>query len=167
MLINEWVLKTTGKAYDENGKLALSGKVDEVVLKKLMADPFFAIHPPKSLDRNHFAFDSVAHLSKEDGAATLTAFTAESVALASKSFPMPAKRWFVSGGGRHNPAIMQALSARLQNVFPVEALGWEGDALEAQAFAYLAVRSLHKLPLTTPTTTGVNRAVTGGAFYPA
>jgi anhydro-N-acetylmuramic acid kinase len=106
-------------------------------------------------------------MSKEDGAATLTAFTAESIAMAQQHFPVPAKRWYIAGGGRRNPAIMQALTRLLKNVKPVETLGWHGDAMEAQAFAYLAVRSMKKLPLSLPTTTGAGKVVTGGAFYSA
>lgn len=167
VLLNEWALKHTGKSVDKGGELALAGKVDEEVLKSYLSDKFFLLTPPKSLDRNYFTLDRLNNLSKEDGAATLTAFVAESVVMAGQHFPAPAKRWYVTGGGRHNPALMQAIAKRLKNVKPVETLGWYGDALEAQAFAYLAVRSLKRLPLTLPTTTGALRAVTGGAFYAA
>jgi anhydro-N-acetylmuramic acid kinase len=167
VLLNEWVLKHTGNFVDMDGKLALAGKANEEALKTYLADKFFAITPPKSLDRNDFNLDPLTGLSTEDGAATLTAFVAESVAMAEQHFPVPAKRWYVTGGGRHNPALMQAIAARVKNVKPVETLGWYGDALEAQAFAYLAVRSIKRLPLTLPTTTGAVRAVTGGAFYAA
>lgn len=167
VLINEWALQHTGKPVDIDGKLALAGKVNNEILKKYLSDRYFSLTPPKSLDRNYFSLDMLENLSVEDGAATLTAFTAEAVAMAEQHFPAPARHWYVSGGGRHNPALMQALSARLRNVKPVETLGWWGDAVEAQAFAYLAVRSLKKLPLTLPTTTGTVRAVTGGAFYAA
>lgn len=167
VLLNEWVFKHTGNFADVDGKLALAGKVNEQVLKAYLDDKFFSITPPKSLDRNYFTLDALGDVSAEDGAATLTAFVAESVALARLHFPVPAKRWYITGGGRHNPAVMQAIAARVKNVKPVETLGWYGDALEAQAFAYLAVRSIKKLPLTLPTTTGAVRAVTGGAFYAA
>src|SRR5262249_37338091 len=105
-------------------------------------------------------------LKPADGAATLVAFTAASVAQAQRLFPRPVERWLVAGGGRHNPAIMAALVERLDApVAPVEAVGWDGDALEAQAFAYLAVRSLRGLPLSVPTTTGVSRPLTGGRLH--
>ena len=165
VLLNEWALQHTGETHDENGKLALAGKANEEIINNYLADKFFAIHPPKSLDRNYFTLDALAGLSAEDGAATLAEFTARSIMEAGKHFPTPAKHWYISGGGRHNPAIMQNLIRLLKDVKPVETLGWYGDALEAQAFAYLAVRSLKKLPLSLPTTTGVNKAVTGGAFY--
>src|SRR5690606_36152458 len=120
-----------------------------------------------SLDRNYFRFDLVEKLSKEDGAATLTEFTAAAVASGAQYFPVPATPWFVSGGGRHNPALIKALNNQLAQVYPVESLGWVGDALEAQAFGFLAVRSLKGLALSLPTTTGAIRAVTGGAYYRA
>lgn len=165
VLLNEWMERTIGEAYDEDGKHALAGQVDVTALASYLSHPFFRKHPPKSLDRQDFSLEHIAHLSVEDGAATLTAFTAESVARAAEHFPVPAKRWLVCGGGRHNPAILQGLRDRLPNVEPVESVGWEGDALEAQAFAFLAVRSAKGLPLSLPTTTGVSRVVTGGAFY--
>jgi len=160
-------LQHTGSAIDKDGALALAGRVNNEVLKKYLSDRYFSLTPPKSLDRNYFTLEAVENLSAEDGAATLTAFTAEAIAMAEQHFPAQARHWYVAGGGRHNPAVMQAIGSRLKNVKPVETLGWWGDAMEAQAFAYLAVRSLKKLPLTLPTTTGAVRAVTGGAFYAA
>jgi anhydro-N-acetylmuramic acid kinase len=107
-------------------------------------------------------------LSLEDGAATLTEVTAAAVAAGTRHFPAPAKQWLVTGGGRHNPAVMQALARRLNaTVRPVEAVGWHGDALEAQAFAYLAVRSILGLPLSLPSTTGVPRPTCGGRLFKA
>ncbi len=167
VLLNEWALRHTGNAIDTDGRLALAGTVNNEVLNRYLSDRFFSLTPPKSLDRNYFTLDLVEELSKEDGAATLTAFTAHSVAMAEQHFPAPARHWYIAGGGRHNPALMQAIGGMLKDVKPVETLGWWGDAMEAQAFAYLAVRSLRRLPLTLPTTTGAVRAVTGGAFYAA
>lgn len=165
VMLNEWVLKNTGESCDKDGKLALAGKVDEGVVKTLLSDPFFLKSPPKSLDRNYFDFDKLQKMSKEDGAATLVELSAAAVAKAASFFPAPAKQWFISGGGRHNPAMMLALKRHLTHVYPVEALGWVGDALEAQAFAFLAMRSLKRLPISLPTTTGAKIAVTGGALY--
>jgi anhydro-N-acetylmuramic acid kinase len=167
VLLNEWVLRHTGMDCDRDGKLALAGKVNHDIVQSYMSDPFFTLHPPKSLDRNYFTLEKMEALSAEDGAATLTAFSAAAFEAAQAYFPVPAKHWYITGGGRHNPALMQAITKRLTHVKPVETLGWNGDALEAQAFAFLAVRSLRKLPLTLPTTTGTNKAVTGGAFYSA
>jgi anhydro-N-acetylmuramic acid kinase len=110
----------------------------------------------------------VANLSAADGAATLTAFTAAAVARACDHLPAAPERWLVTGGGRHNPALMAALAVRLAApVAAVEAVGWDGDALEAQAFAYLALRALDGLPLSLPGTTGVARPTTGGVRYRA
>ena len=154
VLMNEWALTHTGQAIDKDGKLALSGKADNAKITDYMSDPFFKLHPPKSLDRNYFSPSLLKGLNAEDGAATLTDFTAETILRAEKHFPAKAKHWYITGGGRHNPALMQAIKTRIKKISPVETLGWNGDALEAQAFAFLAQRSLKKLPLTLPTTTG-------------
>lgn len=167
VLLNEWAYKNTGKDCDFGGALALSGKADTALVESMLKDWFFAKHPPKSLDRNYFTYEPVENLSPADGAATLTEFTTAAIEAGAAFFPRPAKQWFVSGGGRLNPAVMQSLRRRFDHVYPVESLGWVGDALEAQAFAFLAVRSLKRLPLSLPTTTGAIRAVTGGALYRA
>ncbi len=167
VMLNEWSEAKTGIDYDKNGKLALAGKIDQEALDVLLNNAYFMKHPPKSLDRNHFTDEHMQHLSAEDGAATLADFVVEAVKTGSRYFPAPARQWFITGGGRHNPSLMEGLKSKVGNVYPVEALGWQGDALEAQAFAFLAVRSLKKLPLSLPTTTGTLRAVTGGALYRA
>ncbi len=167
VMLNEWAYKHTGLHCDFDGKLALAGKADKAAIEAMLADPFFTKHPPKSLDRNYFSYDAIEKFSKEDGAATLTEFTAAAIAKGAAYFPVPATQWFVAGGGRHNPALMQALRKHFKQVYPVESLGWVGDAIEAQAFAFLAMRSLKGLPLSLPTTTGASRAVTGGAYYRA
>jgi anhydro-N-acetylmuramic acid kinase len=167
VLINEWAYQHTGVDFDKDGALALAGKPDAFILRQMMKDRYFSEAPPKSLDRNYFSFAPVLKLSKEDGSATLTEFTAMACKEGSRYFPVPAKTWYVAGGGRHNPALMQALARQLGEAHPAETLGWVGDALEAQAFAFLAVRSLRGLPLSLPTTTGADRPVTGGAFHRA
>ena len=167
-LINDWVEAHGGEPLDRDGALAAAGQVSEVALQALLDNPYFARRPPKSLDRDDFSAASLGALSLEDGAATLTAFTAAGIALAQAFFPQPAVRWLVTGGGRHNPTLMAALAERLGvPVEPVEAVGWQGDALEAQAFAYLALRSLAGLPLTLPGTTGVREAASGGRLHVA
>jgi anhydro-N-acetylmuramic acid kinase len=166
-LIDDWMIEATGETFDMGGALAATGRIDEVLLARFLAHPYFARKPPKSLDRDEFAAFRPRGLAAADGAATLTAMTAASVALAAGHFPAPARRWLVTGGGRHNPTLMAMLAKRLGAVLaPVEAVGWEGDALEAQAFAYLALRSRLGLPLSLPGTTGVPSAVTGGRFFP-
>ncbi len=168
-LIDDWALIHTGRPVDAEGRLAASGRVVERLLADLLRDPHFSRRPPKSLDRNHFrdANARLAGLSPADGAATLTHFTAASVAIASAQMPAPVLRWLVTGGGRRNPALMTALASRLAaRVDPIEAVGWDGDALEAQAFAYMAVRSRKGLPISFPETTGVPRPMSGGRFHP-
>ncbi|MGF1627546.1 MAG: anhydro-N-acetylmuramic acid kinase [Alphaproteobacteria bacterium] len=167
-LIDDWVERHGGEPLDRDGMLARAGKVDAAVLELLLDNPYFGRKPPKSLDRDDFTADAVAGLSLEDGAATLTAFTAATIAGAAAHFPAPPRRWLVTGGGRHNPTLMAALAERLDApVEPVEAVGWRGDALEAEAFAWLALRSLAGLPLTLPTTTGVSRPASGGRLHKA
>ncbi len=168
-LIDDWALRHTGRAADFEGALAASGKADHAAVAEFLAHPYFARRPPKSLDRDEFAQFAArltAALGTADGAATLTAFTIESVAAASRIVPAPPKRWLVTGGGRRNPRLMAGFAAALMSpVEPVEAVGWDGDALEAQAFAYLAARSLRGLPITFPGTTGVARPLTGGRLH--
>lgn len=165
-LLDDWVMKHAGGRYDHDGRLARAGRADEAAAAAILANGYFARTPPKSLDRDHFDPAPVARLSPEDGAATLVAVTARAVAKARDWFPAPARRWLVCGGGRHNPAIMAALRAAMpEPVDPVEAVGWDGDATEAQAFAYLALRTLDGLPITFPRTTGCPRPMGGGVLH--
>ena len=165
-LIDDWVLSETGAPHDRDGELASAGTVDRAALDALLAHPFFGAPPPKSLDRNAFDPAPVSGLSAEDGAATLVAFTAEAVRRARAHMPAPPQRWLVTGGGRHNPALMAQLGERLgAPCEPVERVGWQGDALEAQAFGFLAVRSRRGLPLSLPRTTGVPRPLSGGVLH--
>ena len=167
-LIDDWVLGKTGAALDRDGRLAGSGQVDRAALDALMAHPYFDATPPKSLDRNAFDPAPVSGLSAGDGAATLVAFTAEAARRALAHVPAAPRRWLVTGGGRHNPALMAALAERFHvPCDAAERVGWQGDALEAQAFGYLAVRSRRGLAFSLPRTTGVPHPVSGGAFHPA
>ena len=164
--IDDWAFRHTGKAVDQDGALAHQGRTDEGILRKLLASSYFARVPPKSLDRMDFATDAVVTLSAPDGAATLTAFTAAAIARASEHFPEPATKWIVCGGGRHNHALLAELRARIAApVMAAEQVGWNGDFVEAEAFAYLAVRSLRGLPLSLPTTTGVKQPQRGGRIH--
>ncbi len=167
-LIDDWVFTHTGENADYDGALAAAGTADKAMVKRALAHPYFQTRPPKSLDRDDFAGFRPDGLSLEDGAATLTTITAVSIAVSIAQFPEPARRWLVTGGGRHNPVLMQMLAGMLEApVAPVEAVGWDGDALEAQAFAYLAARSLGGLPLSFPGTTGVPAPLTGGRLFKA
>jgi len=165
-LVDDWMARHTGAAMDEDGKVARQGVINEPALATLLDNPYFSAAYPKSLDRDHFDASRVDGLSLEDGAATLIAFSAEAVGRAQSLLPSPPTRWLVTGGGRHNPVMMAALRRVLDRpVEPVEAVGWSGDAMEAQAFAYLAVRSLYGLPLSLPSTTGVSAPMPGGVVH--
>ena len=163
--INDLVHRRLGLAYDKGGQLAARGTVADGALELFLDEPFFLKMPPKSLDRDAFAdmLDLVRELGDADAAATMTAMSAAAVMRGMEHCPTPPQRLLVTGGGRHNPVMMQMLRAGLDcPVDPVEAVGLDGDMLEAQAFAYLAVRVARGLPTSCPTTTGVRAAVGGG-----
>lgn len=167
-LLDDWVRGHTGDAFDRDGQLARQGRVDERLLATWLENPYFNRPAPKSLDRDAFAgvLDTLCEASPQDGAASLAAFSAAAVAQAQTLFPAPPLRWLVTGGGRHNPALMAALRRGLDApVEPVEAVGWDGDALEAQAFGFLAARAVFGLALSYPQTTGVAKPMSGGALY--
>ncbi len=162
-LIDSWVEAETGGRYDAGGALAASGRVDETVLTAMLDHPFFDAPPPKSLDRNDFTIQPARGLSAADGAATLTAFTAATVAEALRHLPARPVRLLVAGGGRHNPTMLAMIAERTGLVVePTDVLGWNGDALEAEGFAYMAVRTLKGLAISFPGTTGVPVAMAGG-----
>jgi anhydro-N-acetylmuramic acid kinase len=190
--LDDWVWRQTGRPFDAGGALARSGQVDTAVLRRLLAHPYFGLPAPKSLDRLDFgrclaesglygraraggasglssadgalglsSADGALGLSSADGAATLAAFTVAAVAAA--AFPEPPRRWLLCGGGRLNPVLVDGLRDALGvPVEAVEAVGWNGDALEAQCFGFLAARVLAGLPLSDPSTTGVPRPMPGG-----
>jgi len=165
-LIDDWVQQCDRGEMDRDGLLALAGQVDRDALAALLANGYFDVAPPKSLDRDDFALPTAPGWSAEAGAATLTAFTAQAVALARGHLPQAPAQWLVCGGGRHNPALMRALAEVLgAPVAPVETVGWRGDFLEAEAFAYLAIRHLDGLPLSLPGTTGVPHPLPGGRLH--
>lgn len=167
-LIDDWMLRHAGEPADKDGAAARRGRVDDGVLRELLAHAYFRRVPPKSLDRDSFKWDVDRFASKldlENGAATLTAFTAGAVGRACEHFPEEPQLWIVTGGGRKNKTLMSMIAGRVHNaVVPAEAVGLDGDALEAEAWAYLAVRSLKGLPVTFPGTTGVPAPTTGGVL---
>lgn len=166
-LIDNWMQARGARAFDAGGACAARGVVDEGRLEAMMADPWFDVLPPKSIDREKFSTEAVGGLSLEDGAATLTAFTAASVARGIDHLPARPATIHVAGGGRHNATLMAMLDERTGvPVIPVDGLGWDGDALEAQGFAYMAVRSLKGLPISFPGTTGAPEPMTGGVLFP-
>lgn len=164
-LIDDWCARKTGIPMDRDGLLGGRGTVNAPALAALMASPQIQAPPPKSLDRLAFDLSHVAELSAEDGAATLAAFTAASVAASVRHLPAPPVRWIICGGGRHNRTLMEMLRWELGvPVHAAEEAGWRGDALEAEAFAYLAVRHLRGLPISLPSTTGAPRPLPGGVL---
>ena len=165
-LLDDFMLRMTGSSVDRDGATAARGKADEAWIAGVLAQPFFAKPPPKSLDRNDFAHLNLPAMSVEDGAATLTALTAASIARIASMLPRQPKSWIVAGGGANNPTMMRMLAERVSpaRVERAADLGWQGDAIEAQAFGFLAIRSLKGLPLTFPTTTGVPAPLTGGVL---
>jgi anhydro-N-acetylmuramic acid kinase len=165
-LLDDFVFQNTGRPFDAAGALAAQGQVDEAWVVQALQNPFFSMSPPKSLDRNHFAALSVTGKSSSDGAATLTAFTAASIAAIAPLLPKPPHAFIVAGGGARNPTLLSMLGDRIApaSVESADGLGWSADAMEAQAFAFLAVRSLNRMPLTFPGTTGVAAALTGGVL---
>jgi len=165
-LIDDWMLAETGSPYDSGGMFAARGTVDESVLDTMLDNPWFDVPPPKSLDRADFTAQPARGLSPADGAATLTAFTAQTVKLALGHLPGRPARLIVAGGGRHNRTLMAMISAACGvTAEPIEALGWNGDATEAEGFAYMAVRALAGQPISFPGTTGVPVPMTGGVVH--
>ena len=163
--INDLMSMRIGQPYDKGGALALTGDVDEALVEAFLDRPYFHKMPPKSLDRNDFEniLDLVDSHDDEDACATLTAIAAASVAKGMEHFPSAPTRVLVTGGGRHNAAMMAMLTVLLDcPVLPIEAVGLDGDMLEAQAFAYLAVRVMRGMATSAPSTTGVAAPVGGG-----
>ncbi len=161
--VNDWIRAKTGKEMDRDGKIAASGNVDEERLRVLLSHPFLHAPYPKSLDRFDFPASMADGLGLEDGAATLTAFTAGAVGKALDLLPERPKKIVVCGGGRKNPVMMKEISKRANvEVIIADDVGLRGDAVEAECFAYLAMRSLKGLPLSFPHTTGVAKPQTGG-----
>ena len=176
-LMDDWYYRHTKQRYDEQGRISARGRMDERRVREFLNDPFFKLPAPKSLDRNHFSLEMVEGLELEDGMATLAAMTARGIIKTFEILPEIPMELLITGGGRHNLTLMKMMESYGEfavkgkketkpfTVIPVEDIGLDGDMLEAQAFAYLAARSVQGMALTFPTTTGVNRPVTGGVFY--
>ncbi len=167
-MIDDWMRSRAATAFDLEGKVAAEGRVREDYLAEYLRHSHFSAPPPKSLDRNAFPIELVDELTLADGAATLTALTAASIARSREHMPTEPALWVVAGGGRKNRTLMSMIAGRVENaVVPAEAVGLDGDLLEAEAWAYLAVRSRLGLPVTFPGTTGVTRPMTAGVWAPA
>ena len=164
-LLDDWCQERAGRPVDVDGHLAARGKVDAAILADLLAHPYFSLPAPKSLDRNAFSAAAVARLSPEDGAATLTAFTARAIARGLDLLPERPATIVVAGGGAHNPTMLAMIAeATGAEVKTASNVGWSTDFMEAQAFAHLAVRHLEGLPLSWPGTTGVPAPTRGGVL---
>ncbi len=164
--INDFVAERTGQAMDLDGSLAQAGTVDETRLAQLLNHHYLTQAYPKSLDRFDFTWQAAEDLSTEDGAALLTAFSAAAVGKALDLLPQRPEQLIVCGGGRHNPALMAALSRyTVARVIPAEEAGWRGDAIEAECFGFLGMRTLRALPSSFPTTTGASMPMVGGVIH--
>ncbi len=164
-LINDFMVERTGLSFDRQGRLAAKGNADATMVSNWLSTDYFKESPPKSLDRNRFRFvlDDLARCTTEDGLASLTLFTARSIGLAARQFPRPIDRAIVCGGGRNNLEMLRLLKNEFAgNVLTAQQCGFDGDMLEAQAFAYLAARVAKGLPTSSPATTGALKAVVGG-----
>ncbi|TYR30896.1 anhydro-N-acetylmuramic acid kinase [Mesorhizobium microcysteis] len=165
-LIDQWVSREGGVPFDADGMIASEGGVVASVVASYLESPFFGRAAPKSLDRNDFTLDRISGLELADGARTLAAVSAQAILAAATQMPEQPRLWIICGGGRRNPHIVGDLRAGAKGaqVILAEDAGLDGDAMEAEAWAYLAVRSVKGLPLTFPTTTGCREPVTGGVL---
>jgi anhydro-N-acetylmuramic acid kinase len=171
-LIDQWVSVHAGIPYDQNGLIAAEGFVDSGLAETYLSSAYFAAPPPKSLDRNDFLPPEPGLASLEDGARTLAHVTARSVLKALEHVPEPPKLWILTGGGAHNPIILQEFAealadtaipaARAATIAIAEEVGFDSDSMEAEAWAFLAVRAFQRRKISWPGTTGVRKAVTGG-----
>jgi len=165
-LLDDFMFRVMGQPYDCEGRLAAQGEPDAEWIARALQHPFFALPPPKSLDRNDFASLKLRDMPPADGAATLTALTAAAIAQIVPRLPKPPQSWIVVGGGTRNLTMLRMLRDKVApaTVEPADALGWSADAMEAQAFGFLAARGLKGLPLSYPATTGVPMPMTGGVI---
>ena len=167
-LMDDFLQSRTGETYDKDGALAQKGDIDLRLIRHFIGNDYFDLKPPKSLDRNHFhdILDECKDLSTEDGLASLTEMTVEAIVNGCRFLPDAPKLWVLCGGGRKNKTLHKFMQGRFDNTILAEDIGLDGDALEAQAFAYLAVRSLLTKPITFPSTTNVDRSRCGGELHP-
>lgn len=164
-MIDDWIQTHTDQTYDKNGEIAAQGQVDEAALNEFLSLPYFLKKYPKSLDRNDFIAKNINGLSIYDGAATLTEMTVQSIALAVSQCPEKPTALYITGGGRYNGFMMKRLNdVTALPVHSIDSLGWDGDSMEAEGFAYMAVRSLLGEPYSFPTTTGCPTPTVGGVL---
>jgi anhydro-N-acetylmuramic acid kinase len=165
-LLDDFMFRVMHLPFDCEGRMGAQGTPDEAWIAHALELPFFSLPPPKSLDRNEFASLKLRELPPADGAATLTAFTAAAIARVVPLLPKVPRSWIIAGGGARNLTMVRMLRERLApaSVETADALGWASDAIEAQAFGFLAARGLKGLPLSYPKTTGVPVPMTGGVI---
>ncbi len=166
-LIDKWIRTNSKKKYDKNGDIAKSGKVNEIFLEKYLKN-FRTSNPGrKSYDINDFSISIVKDLSLKDGAATLTLYTANlfNAHFEGNKILKIKEKIILCGGGRKNKFLVDIIKSYNKNVKLIDDYGINGDFVESQAFAYLAIRSYLKLPISFPTTTGVKKPSTGGIIY--
>src|SRR5258707_9870439 len=165
-LLDDYRFRQMRQPLDCEGRMAAQGATDEAWVARALEHPFFALPPPKSLDRNDFTSLALREMPPSDGAATLTALTAAAVARIVPLLPKEPRSWIVAGGGARNLTMLRMLRERLApaTVEAADALGWSADAIEAQTFGFLAARGLKGLPLSYPATTGVPIPMTGGVI---
>ena len=165
-LLDDFMYRVMSQPFDCEGRLAAQGQADQAWIDHALRLPFFTQPPPKSLDRNDFAQLKLGATAPADGAATLTTLTVSAIARIVPLLPKVPRSWIVAGGGARNLTMMRMLRERLApaTVEAADALGWSGDAIEAQAFGFLAARGMKGLPLSYPATTGVPIPMTGGVI---
>lgn len=167
-LIDQWVEAHAGIPFDKDGKIATAGKVIEALAEEYLANRFFLDNARRSLDRGDFVLPQHDRADLCDGARTLAYVAAAAIVKSAGHLPEKPVMYIVCGGGRLNHVIMKDLTMLAArhgaSVMAAEAAGFNGDAMEAEAWAYLAVRHLTGLPLTYPATTGVETPVSGGLF---
>ena len=161
--IDDWIRMHDAGTMDTDGLIAARGTVDKDRLAQLLNKPYFSLKPPKSLDRNDFLASIADGLSLDDGAALLTALAAAGVARALEMLPAKVDRLIICGGGRHNRTLLRSICEQAGvGIDPADDLGWRGDAIEAECFAYLAARHVAGLPASYPETTGVPSPMPAG-----
>ena len=163
-MLDSWMQSNLGMSFDRDGAVAQQGIVHQEIVQRTKEHGYFQKKMPKSADRFDFCkLASLDGLNAADGAATLCELTAMTIADAIQAIGTPRVTW-VSGGGSRNPQIMRRLVERLGKVKPIEDYGLRSDSLEAECFAWLAVRRLRNLPTSVPSTTGCSRPTSGGAI---
>ena len=167
-LIDQWVQSRAGVPYDQGGMIAAKGDINHALANHYLENDYFQKALPKSLDRNDFLPPEPDALGVEDGARTLAHVTARAIMKSVDQLPQSPRLWIICGGGRLNPHIMNDLTALATEsdakVIKAEEAGFDGDAMEAECWGYLAVRCAEFLPITFPMTTGVKEPVTGGTI---